>query len=86
MAMIHCLETGGDHVRPQHFRLMMDCAIVCESAADLMSHKSQFHHQLCGLCAEVCEACAADCEKLDGMEDCVAACRACAASCGAMAR
>ncbi len=24
MALTHCLNEGGDHVRPQHFRLMLD--------------------------------------------------------------
>ncbi|HWD27548.1 MAG TPA: four-helix bundle copper-binding protein [Rhizomicrobium sp.] len=85
MAMTHCLETGGGHVAPQHFRLMIDCAAICATAADFMLHKSQFHHQLCGLCAEVCTACADDCARLGGMEDCVAACRRCAEHCRKMA-
>lgn len=85
MAMTHCLETGGEHVEPQHFRLMIDCAAICATAADFMSHKSQFHKQLCALCAEVCETCAANCERLTGMEECVKACRACAEHCRAMA-
>ena len=84
-AMTHCLETGGEHVAPQHFRMMIDCAAICATAADFMLHKSQFHHQLCGLCAEVCAACADDCERLGGMEDCVAACRRCAEHCRKMA-
>ncbi|HXJ03080.1 MAG TPA: four-helix bundle copper-binding protein, partial [Micropepsaceae bacterium] len=61
-AMTECLEMGGDHVRPQHYRLMMDCAAICQLAADLMLHKSQFHSRACGLCADICEACAKDCE------------------------
>ncbi len=85
MAMTHCLETGAEHVTPQHFRLMIDCAAICATAADFLSHKSQFHREMCGLCAEVCSTCAADCERIGGMEECVKACRACAASCGAMA-
>src|ERR1700742_1025562 len=85
LAMTHCLEMGGEHVAPQHFRLMMDCATVCATAADFMSHKSEFHKMLCGLCAQVCEACARDCEKMAGMEECVKACRACAEHCLAMA-
>jgi hypothetical protein len=83
-AMTECLEMGGDHVRPQHFRLMMDCVAACEFAGDLMAHKSQFHRQACGLCAEICETCARDCERMSGMEACVAACRSCAAACRAM--
>jgi hypothetical protein len=84
LAMTHCLEEGGEHVRPQHFKLMIDCAAICATAADFMLHKSQFHKQLCRLCAEVCETCATDCAKLDGMEACVAACRKCAQACAAM--
>ena len=84
VAMTHCLEEGGEHTRPQHFRLMMDCAIVCQAAADLMAQKSQFQHPFCGLCADVCEACAKSCEKLPGMESCVTACRACAEACRRM--
>jgi hypothetical protein len=85
LAMTHCLETGGEHVAPRHFRLMIDCAAICATAADFMLHKSQFHAQVCGLCAKVCRECAADCEKLDGMEECVRACAACAEACAKMA-
>ncbi|HEY4266342.1 MAG TPA: four-helix bundle copper-binding protein [Micropepsaceae bacterium] len=83
-AMTHCLEMGGEHVKPQHFRLMMDCAAMCQLAADLMAHKSQFHRQSCAFCADICEVCARDCEHMEGMEDCAAACRSCAQSCRAM--
>ena len=31
MAMNHCLETGGEHVAPRHFRLMMACAEICRT-------------------------------------------------------
>lgn len=86
MAATHCLETGGEHVRPQHFRLMLDCADMCVTTADFMLRKSQFHRETCGLCARICRACAEDCRSLDGMEACVEACEACAASCEAMAR
>ena len=85
MAMTHCLETGGEHTAPQHFRLMIDCAAICATTADFLSHKSQFHQALCGLCATVCDACAKDCDGMSGMEACVAACRACAESCRATA-
>jgi hypothetical protein len=86
MAMTHCLETGGAHVKPQHFRMMFDCAVICATAADFMMHKSQFQREMCALCGNICEACATDCEKLDGMEECVDACIACAKACAAMAR
>lgn len=84
-AMTECLETEGEHVRAQHIRLMLDCVAICQAAADFMSHKSQFHRDLCAICARVCEACADNCEAMHGMEECMAACRACAAACRAMA-
>lgn len=85
LAMTHCLESGGEHVAPPHFRLMIDCAAICATAADFMLHKSQFHREVCSLCATVCGECAEDCARLDGMEECVAACRACAEACTRMA-
>ena len=85
MAMNHCIETGGDHVEPTHFRLMADCAAMCATAADFMLRGSEFHIASCGLCADICDACADSCANLDGMEDCVRACRDCAAACRKMA-
>jgi hypothetical protein len=86
MAMTHCLEMGGEHARPQHLRLMLDCAGICAFTADALGRKSQFHTRLTALCAEVCETCAADCEALGGMEKCVAACRDCARICRELSR
>jgi hypothetical protein len=85
LAMTHCLETGGEHVAPPHFRMMIDCAAICATAADFMLHKSQFHREVCRVCAEICRECAKDCARLDGMQDCVAACYACAEACAKMA-
>ena len=31
-AMGYCLEQGGRHVAPEHFRLMMACAEICRAA------------------------------------------------------
>ncbi len=84
MAMGHCLESGGKHVEPAHFRLMMNCAEFCQTSANLMLSGSIFSGQFCGMCADVCKACADSCSTLDGMEDCVLACKACAASCLSM--
>ena len=84
-AMNHCLQTGGEHVEPHHFRLMINCADICATAADFMLSNSELHARICAACAEVCEACARSCEELGGMDDCVRACRACAESCRKMA-
>lgn len=85
MAMTHCLETGGRHVEPGHFRLMMACAEICRAAANLMLIGTAHHRRSCALCAEICEDCARSCAELDDMQDCVEACRRCAESCRRMA-
>jgi hypothetical protein len=86
MAMVHCLEMGGEHARPQHLRLMLDCAGFCAFTADALGRKSQFHNRFAALCAQVCETCEKDCAALGGMEDCVQACRDCARRCTEVAR
>jgi hypothetical protein len=85
MAMNHCLEAGGKHVEPRHFRLMMACAEICRTSAHFMLIGTEHHRHTCRECAEICEECAADCERVGDMEDCVKACRACAEQCRKMA-
>lgn len=85
-AMNHCLESGGAHVEPEHFRLMMNCAEMCRTAAHFMLSSSSLHAKVCATCADVCEACARSCEQLDDMSACAAACRRCAASCRRMSQ
>lgn len=84
-AMNHCLQVGGKHVEPEHFKLMLNCAKVCETSACLQLSGSPFSHHLCKVCAEICEACAKSCESLGEMDECVTACRKCAESCRRMA-
>lgn len=84
-ALNHCLKMGGKHVEPEHFKLMLDCAKICETSACLQRSGSQFSAQLCAVCADICDACADSCEKMGDMDECVAACRKCAESCRQMA-
>jgi len=64
----------------------MACASICRAAAELMSLGSDYSKQLCKLCAEMCDACAAECEKhdMDHCQDCAKACRKCSAVCREM--
>lgn len=84
-AMNYCLNTGGKHVEPEHFRLIMSCAEICQTSANFQLSNSSFSNRLCAVCAEVCEACAADCRRIGGMDECVQACENCSASCRQMA-
>jgi len=70
--------------RPRHFRLLMACAEMCRASAHVMMTGLPGHAIVCAVCAELCEECADDCERLEGLEDCVAACRACAHVCRSM--
>ena len=85
-ATTHCLELGGEHARPEHLKLMFDCAEICQIAANFMLRGSPRHAAVCALCAEICEECANDCERVGDMRDCVDACRSCAESCREMAQ
>ena len=84
-AMNHCLEAGSKHVEPKHFRLMLNCAEICQTSANFMGSGSPVHKRVCEVCAEVCEACAKSCEQVGDMDECVQACRRCAESCRRMA-
>jgi len=73
-AMTHCLEAGGKHTEPSHFRLMMACAEICRTSAHLMLMDTPHHKHTCRECAEICEECAKDCERVGDMDDCVMEC------------
>jgi hypothetical protein len=80
----HCVELGGDHADPAHIAMLLTCANVCRTAAELMAIDSEWYPTLCDLCAQVCEECADACAAMDDMDACVAACRRCAQACRSM--
>ena len=80
----HCLDIGGDHADADHIAMLLTCAQVCSTAAELMTLDSEWHPTFCDLCAQVCEECADACAAMDDMEECTAACRQCAQSCRQM--
>lgn len=86
--VIHCLQMGEDHAESTHIRLLLDCAEICQTSANFMLRMSNFHGQVCGICADVCERCAEDCERFaddEMMQKCAEICRSCAQSCREMA-
>ena len=58
-ATMYCLELGGKHVEPTHFRLMLDCAETCRGAAAMMLNGSAYAGEHCRMCAQLCRDCAA---------------------------
>ncbi|MBX2989384.1 MAG: four-helix bundle copper-binding protein [Bdellovibrionaceae bacterium] len=86
--MFHSLEKKGEHADADHIRLLHDCAEICAITANFLMRDSTFHHRACEVCAEICRACAEDCEDFEeedeALETCAAACRTCAQSCERM--
>jgi hypothetical protein len=71
----------------QCVRSCLDCADVCEAAGKLAVRRSGSNEavlkDVLELCARVCEACAAECEKHDHehCKLCAQMCRECASDC-----
>ena len=84
-ALTHCLEMGGKHTEPAHFRLMMNCADICQTSANFVLSGSDLHKLTCAVCAKVCADCAESCEAVGEMEHCVGVCRKCSEICAKMA-
>ncbi|WP_261567960.1 four-helix bundle copper-binding protein [Frankia gtarii] len=83
----YCMDMPGTMMDAANLRLMMDCAAVTRTCADLMCRMSPFHSEMCAMCARVCGACAEMCEKMprdDQLARLARACRACMDSCNAM--
>ena len=75
----HCLHMDGKHAEPHHIRLLADCTQICQTSADFMLRGSDLHKLTCGVCAEVCQRCAEDCDRIGGgdqqMKTCADSCR-----------
>jgi len=81
----NCQKAGGDHAKPEHISMLLDCAEMCLTAAHFMQHNSPMHGYVCQTCAQVCNHCAGECEQM-GDTDCANACRNCAWSCEQIAK
>ena len=82
-----CLKEEDPAMMIGCIRLDIECIAVCRTAAKLMSLESNYANAMCQLCADVCTACADECEKhdMDHCRKCAAICRDCAAECMSMA-
>jgi CBS domain-containing protein len=84
----HCIEQGNRHLQPAHMRLLLDCIDICQTNVAFMLRGSDLHQSTCATCADVCEWCAGDCERLaddEQMRTCAEVCHECARICRAMA-
>lgn len=74
---------GSKKTTPEFVRLLMDCAEICQTAADFMLRGSELHHETCRACEEVCEAVFEACEQsgIDEIEEFQQQVKTCAEHC-----
>ena len=80
-----CLDVQDVKMLARCIQLDIDCAAICSLAAGFVARGSEHAGHLLRECADLCNACAEECEKHKAMEhcqDCAEACRKCAAACG----
>lgn len=81
---VACLQEAEVQMLAKCIRLDLDCAEICRTTATLLSRDSDHAHHLMEACIQVCEACAAECEKHSHMQhctECAEICRQCAEAC-----
>jgi len=87
--IVHCLDLGGEHASREHQTILTDCAAICGFVHGFMHRQSSHASHLCDECAEICRACADDCDRIGNgdkmMSQCAQTCRRCADVCEQMA-
>jgi hypothetical protein len=83
----HCFDAclKENDIKPLADCIALDrqCADVCSLTAGWLAAGHKFADRLKSLCADICNACAAECEKHEHnhCRECARACRDCAAAC-----
>ena len=83
----YCLEKRGALADPHHVDTLMACAEICQVSADFMTRASEYHELIRGVCAEICESCARECERFkddETMREVARVCRSTFDSCRAV--
>jgi hypothetical protein len=86
--LTYSLEKQGELLDATHIRQLLDCISTCKLTHDLMLRNSRHHEAACGLCADVCRACAETCSRFQNDEQlsrCAEMCSRCAETCSTMA-
>jgi len=83
-----CLQEKDVAMMTPCIQLDMECSSFCKTTVQLMHLQSNHANAACQLCADICNACAEECEKHSHMEHCkkcAEVCRHCAEECNEMA-
>jgi len=81
---IACLDEQDVKMLTKCIKLNIDCAEICKLAVSFLSRGSDHSDHILKECAELCEACAKECEKHKQMEHCkvcAEVCHKCAEAC-----
>lgn len=83
-----CLREQDVKMLERCIQLNRECASICYTKSQVMSLDGEHVREICRVCADICDACAQECEKhkqMDHCQRCAEACRICAAECRKMA-
>jgi hypothetical protein len=82
-----CLREPDVKSMARCIALDMECTDICRLAAASMSRDGDFASAICGVFADVCEACGDECARhpIDHCQECAKACQRCARECRKMA-
>jgi hypothetical protein len=72
-----CLNEDNIKMLVECIRLDKDCADICRTTANFLSRDSKQSNELLRVCADICRACAEECEKHDHHDHCIECARAC---------
>ena len=79
-----CLDEEEVKMLAKCIKLDIDCAEICSLIPGFLARGSAHASHLMAECADICTACAEECEKHTHMEhckECAEACRKCAEAC-----
>jgi hypothetical protein len=85
LCVARCLQHPDVQSLARCIQLCLDAAMVSRTTAALMRRESEFADTAGHFLAQLCEACAAECERHDEhayCRWCASMCRRCAAACG----
>jgi hypothetical protein len=81
-----CLQEEDVEEMKNCIRNDMECAVLCNVAAQMMSMDSPFAMDVCEICERACRKCAEECSRHDNdhCQECANACNECAEECATM--
>jgi len=82
-----CLNEQDLNERKNCVSMLVECGMMCQMSAAMMSMGGKFSKEHCQVCATICDKCAEECTmfKDDHCQKCADICRTCAEECRKMA-